>query len=246
MSFEAAAWAMKQRPKTAAEKLCLVAIADCIHSEMDYCWPSVDHLSDMILCSKRNTQYVLKSLEEQGFESVEKIAGRSSRYRLLRGANSAPLKPIAQGGAISCTGGRNDIPSNPPKSKVQPSNKEGINKEKGICTFELIWNQYPRKESKARAQTAFLNLKKSEQQELVDHLPLRIKNQYSTMDKQFIPYLSTFINQRRWRDDPTTFSQKANIRLMTDNQLLKLAQEKNLSTHGLSREILIQKIERVA
>ena len=36
------------------------------------------------------------------------------------------------------------------------------------------------------------------------------------------------------------------IRSMSNNQLLRLAAEKNLSTHGLDREALITKIERAA
>ena len=227
MSFEAAAWAMKQRPKNATEKLCLIAIADCIHSEMDYCWPSVDYIAETTLSSKRNVQYVIKSLAEQRFISIEKIPGRASRYRLVR-----------------------DNRPNPLEMGVQHPNKELIMNIKETCPlFDKFWNQYPRKESKGRAESAFKKLKKAEQQSLLDHLPDRIDRHLSKVEKQFVPLPSSFINQKRWEDDWEPIAdeaKKTNIRGLSDNALLKLAGEKKISTHGLNRDALILKIERAA
>jgi len=67
MSFEAAAWAIKQRPESATEKLLLIALADCMNAETGRCFPSVDYLADAALCSKRTAQRAIKSLEAQGF-----------------------------------------------------------------------------------------------------------------------------------------------------------------------------------
>ena len=254
---------MKQRPKNATEKLCLIAIADCIHSEMDYCWPSVDYLADTTLGSKRNVQYVIKSLTEQGFISIEKIPGRASRYRLVRdnmgqhgstedkgGAKSARVQPVAGGGAMGCMGGRKENRPNPLEMGVQHPNKELISNIKETCPlFDTFWNQYPRKESKGKAESAFKKLRKAEKQALLDHLPNRVEKHLSKVEKRYVPLPSTFINQKRWLDEWQPIAeeeQKTSIRRLSDNQLLKLASQKKLSTHGLDREALISKIERAA
>ena len=133
---------------------------------------------------------------------------------------------------------------------VQPPNKELISNLKETCPlFDSFWNQYPRKESKSRAESAFKKLRKAEKQALLDHLPNRVDRHLSKVEKRYVPLPSTFINQKRWLDEYEAIAkeeQKTSIRSLSDNQLLKLARQKKLLTHGLDREALILKIERAA
>jgi hypothetical protein len=147
-------------------------------------------------------------------------------------------------------GGRKENRPNPLEMGVQHPNKELISNIKETCPlFDTFWNQYPRKESKGRAESAFKKLKKAEQQSLLAHLPDRIDRHLSKVEKRFVPLPSSFINQKRWEDDWEPIAdevKKTNIRGLSDKALLKLASEKKLSTHGLDRNALILKIERVA
>lgn len=64
-------------------------------------------------------------------------------------------------------------------------------------SFEQFWNAYPRKENKRRAETAFKNLTKKDQN-------LAIKDsreRYKHTDKKFIPHATTYINGERWNDE---------------------------------------------
>jgi len=85
MSFEAAAWAIKQRPESPTEKLILIALADCMNSETGRCFPSVDFLAEAALCSKRTAQRAIKSLESQGFINRSFRVNDTPLYRLNLG-----------------------------------------------------------------------------------------------------------------------------------------------------------------
>ena len=82
MSYEAAAWAIQQRPKTAHEKLVLVVIADCLNKDSLRCDPSISHLADLCLCNTRTVMRAVQGLEKQGFISVEKALGIRTKYTL--------------------------------------------------------------------------------------------------------------------------------------------------------------------
>jgi len=116
-------------------------------------------------------------------------------------------------------------------------------------SFKTFWNQYPRRESKAKAETAFARLTAKDRDALLAHLPERIDRHLSKLETRYIPMPGTFINQRRWLDEYEAVADEVtatNLRAMSDSQLLKLAGERKLSTHGLNRDALIIKLERAA
>jgi hypothetical protein len=67
--------------------------------------------------------------------------------------------------------------------------------------FEQFWLLYPRREARKRAHTAFSRLSKSDQQALIEHIPIRIEKAWKDQQKQFIPLPDSFIRGRRWEDD---------------------------------------------
>lgn len=82
MSFAAAAWAIKQKPKSAHEKLVLVILADCFNAENTRCDPSLSFLANTALCSEKTVRRAVASLEEQGYFITKKSHGRSTHYQL--------------------------------------------------------------------------------------------------------------------------------------------------------------------
>ncbi len=71
--------------------------------------------------------------------------------------------------------------------------------------FDLFWDLYPIKQAKAYSFEKFKKLKPHEVDDLIDRLPTIVEyhNQISTREKfiPMLPHASTFINQKRWRDD---------------------------------------------
>ena len=98
MSFQAAAWAIKQRPQSATEKLLLIALADCMNGETGRCFPSIAFLANAALCSTRTAQRGIKSLEQQGFISRCFRVNDTPLYKFLDPCqNDTPRQTTTQG-----------------------------------------------------------------------------------------------------------------------------------------------------
>lgn len=67
MSFEAAAWAIKQTPASAREKLILIVLADCHNDNTGQCDPSLQYLMKHALCARSTLVEALDNLEREGF-----------------------------------------------------------------------------------------------------------------------------------------------------------------------------------
>ena len=72
-------------------------------------------------------------------------------------------------------------------------------------SFSFFWKQYPRKDSKVPAQKAYEKLCTSAelQQAILDALQkFKVCDQWVRESGKFIPFASTWLNQRRWEDEP--------------------------------------------
>ncbi|KVZ26990.1 hypothetical protein WL14_00665 [Burkholderia cepacia] len=78
-----------------------------------------------------------------------------------------------------------------------------IDKDESFASF---WKLYPRKDAKVQARKAFLKLAPSAEllEQILDALD-RFKrcDQWVREDGKFIPFASTWLNQRRWEDEST-------------------------------------------
>lgn len=64
--------------------------------------------------------------------------------------------------------------------------------------FETFWKLYPRKEAKKKSRDAWAKLPLSDRDAVIKHIPLR----KWPAQKQFTLLASTFLNGRRWEDEP--------------------------------------------
>lgn len=87
--------------------------------------------------------------------------------------------------------------------------------------FVLFWEAYPRKASKVAAKKAFDKLKVDDSllEQMLNVLEIQ-KQSKQWADKQFIPYPTTYLNQRRWEDELE--EEQEEILKQTDVGLFKL------------------------
>ena len=81
------------------------------------------------------------------------------------------------------------------------TNKQGNN----IISFDRFWEAYPRKEGKPKAKTVFDKLKPDEGllQRMLDSIERwKRTDQWQEDGGRYIPHPSTWLNQRRWEDEP--------------------------------------------
>ena len=90
MSFEAAAWAIKQTPDTQTDKLVLIALCDCLNSNTQRCDPSNAHLAEAAMCSERYISDSTTRLENSGFITVIRKHGRRNKYTIKTPELSSP------------------------------------------------------------------------------------------------------------------------------------------------------------
>lgn len=94
------------------------------------------------------------------------------------------------------------IQSNPIQSESE--SKSESKRARTREDFDLFWNAYPKKKSKADAEKAFKKLNPDKQ--LLDTMLGALEEQKRSQDwkrdnGQFIPYPATWLNGRRWEDD---------------------------------------------
>lgn len=81
--------------------------------------------------------------------------------------------------------------------------------------FEEFWSAWPRKTAKAEAEKAFRKLKPS--RELLDKILADIRRRTSSADwadQKFIPYPATYLNGKRWEDEPA--EKKPNLQVVSE------------------------------
>jgi len=83
MSFEAAAWAIKQSPETQTDKLVLIALCDCYNKHNSRCDPSNTFLAKSAMCSERYVSESLSRLERDGYITITRRAGRRNNYQII-------------------------------------------------------------------------------------------------------------------------------------------------------------------
>ena len=81
-----------------------------------------------------------------------------------------------------------------PYSPAKPSRLSGED-------FEIFWKAYPRKESKSQAKKSFAKVTVRLETLLNALETQKQSDQWKRNGGQYIPYASTWINQRRWEDE---------------------------------------------
>lgn len=155
---------------------------------------------------------VNRSYEEivGGMDAIERVAFRFLKGQVDRNLEISAVRSEAR---INKTN-QNATNDNKTEQKITNvtkslNNNKNKNKEenKNNITelFDRFWKAYPRHEAKANALKAFEKLKPTE--DLLQTMLRAIEKQKSTAQwqengGQFIPHPATWLNQRRWEDEP--------------------------------------------
>ena len=87
-------------------------------------------------------------------------------------------------------------------NRKKRSKKNPEKQKKQDFAFDSVYDIYPIKKSKQESKNAFSRIPKKTMKDFIRALKANIKHwQEEGVDKQYIPHLSTFINQRRWEDE---------------------------------------------
>lgn len=199
---------------TPSEKLLYGEISS-LTGKTGYCFASNAYFAALYGLTERTIRRMLADLHEQGYIRIEDGNGGRQRRRIYAGINPLALNPdknVREPGQ-KCPGNpdknvpriskENNKANNPPKA---PQGAESVPAWKPD-RFAGLWDYYPRHTSKQAAAKAWEKLKPSD--ELIAEIGRALRRQKACDEWQRgvgIPYLSTYLNQRRWEDELGDFS----------------------------------------
>lgn len=175
-----------------------------------YCYASNEYFMRVFSLSERTIQNLLNALKRGGYVRITDGSGGSGRRKIFAGLN-----PLLDNPAENCGVTPKNFSPNPAKNCTQTSieNKKENNSPKAPQgaesapvwkpdRFAGLWDYYPRHTSKQAAVKAWDKLRPSD--ELIAKIGKALRRQKAWDEWQRgvgIPYLSTYLNQRRWEDE---------------------------------------------
>lgn len=175
-----------------------------------YCYASNEYFTRVFSLSERTIQNMLNALKRGGYVRITDGNGGSGRRKIFAGLN-----PLLDNPAENCGVTPQKFSPNPAKNCTQTSieNKKENNPPKAPQgaesapvwkpdRFAGLWDYYPRHTSKQAAVKAWDKLRPSD--ELIAKIGKALRRQKAWDEWQRgvgIPYLSTYLNQRRWEDE---------------------------------------------
>lgn len=208
MSFQAMAWAVKQKVGNATGKAILLMLANYA-DERGECFPSQERLADECECSVATVARWVKAFEEMGFLSRQKQYGDGGYRRAdrLRICTDLPVTKLP----ITELPSR-ELPNSESKLTRQKAGAEPIIEPINTLSsasarkqFDQFWSLYPHKVGKPVAEKAFFKaLKRSTFEEIISGL----RRYIAKTDDRAWCNPSTFLNQDRWGDIPAETPQK--------------------------------------
>lgn len=197
MSFQAMAWAVKQKLPT-REKFILIMLANYA-DENNYCWPSNGRLCNDTSMSKNTLLAGLRALAEIGLIDIIKRSEDGytlpNKYKL----HSEPVGSNSERGVVqNLHGGGSNSEPKPINEPINKPIKESIS-----IDFEEFWDLYPKKIGKLAALAAFKKAVKICDPEIILNAAELFAEQRFGQDDKFTPNPATWLAQGRW-DDKTT------------------------------------------
>jgi len=170
-----------------------------------YAYPSNRMLEETLKMSTSSVARTLKKLETERYINRELIyndKGEVTQRRIYI------LPSLVKGGIPK----NEDTPMSempiPPSQNRQLYNIHSINKDNSIRdnkayteAFEILWQSYGKRGNKQTSRKAFLRLSDKDKRAMIQRIPEYVTAHQNANKMEFLPHLSTFINQRRWEDE---------------------------------------------
>lgn len=179
-------------------ELRLLLIISSLCAKEGYCYASNEYLANIFHETERNISVKLKKLESKGYLHIKyEYIGTAVKSREIR----LTKKSTAIDKNINRTVDKNIKDNNISKSNNISINNKEIYKER----FEVFYKAYPKHLKKAEVEKWFLKNKPDETlfKTIMTQLE-KFKQTKEWSNTQYIPYPSTWLNQKRWEDQIET------------------------------------------
>lgn len=178
-----------------------------MNAEQNMAWPSISRICDETGMSRHTIIKYTSLLEDNKWLIVNRNGRQISTPGGIQANNeylvNVPAKVVQEMHYLIAKVVQMDDQgsANGPPKVVHPvhSNNNINNNINNNCEFDRFWTAYPKKVAKPAATKAFKKIKPQELDGILSDIAKRKTNGWQ--DPQFIPYPSTYLNQRRWEDE---------------------------------------------
>ena len=176
-----------------ARKCILMGVLIGLSKREGYAYPSNQTLSKIMNVSVDSIQRDLQSLEESKY--IKREVERNEKKEIV--SRKIYILDLTADLRLPLTADLR-LPS---PQKCDSNRDKSININNDINMFETIWSLYKKKGVKETAKKAFEKLSKNEIESIQTHIPKYIECHELADKVDFIPHLSTYLNQKRWNDE---------------------------------------------
>ena len=201
MSFEAMAWASKQKTGNSGQKLVLLMLANHANGVTGQCNPSHKRLAEICEMGASTLRKHITELEKSGFLTIipKFVDGVQlpNQYNL----NMEGCSNQAEGMLNTSTGVCSNRAPNKQEDKTVIKPTGDIDP-----LFESFWKAFPRKTNKGFAKKVFAKLKVNDDllATMLKAIETQKRSVWKDKDPQYIPHPSTWLNGERWEDEVQT------------------------------------------
>jgi|11BtaG_2_1085332.scaffolds.fasta_scaffold11751_3 hypothetical protein len=192
--------------QTPTKRLILILLANYC-DDQNSCYPSYTHIAKLAgLKDPKHIAKIVKEFESLGLLKIQRRfkddgGNTSNRYFLtLRSTDTPPH------GLETPTPPSPETPSllvsTPPNTKEDTKDKTKDNTKAYNSDFKSFWSLYPRKDNKAKAEESYKSiLKKFSHEQMIAYVESYNNDiEFQKKDKKFIPFCTTWLNQKRFLD----------------------------------------------
>jgi hypothetical protein len=165
-----------------------------------YCFATNRYFSELYSVAKETISRWISHLQELGYIGVDMVKTNSGAIDMRRIVifPSKDQYPLTKKDIPPCRKDQGTIYNNTSKNNIHAPHDQ-------IKGFERFWSVYPKRKGKEAARKAFAKLEPDD--ELLGVMIAAIQqemksDQWKRNGGQYIPYPATWLNQRRWEDEP--------------------------------------------
>lgn len=201
MSHIAMNWALTKKQLTPSQWIVLIKLADR-HNPDFGCFPSINKIADDCNISRKTVLRCLSLLEDMNLIKRESRnlpnGGITSNFFHLNLNDEIYFDPLGQNDPTPQCQNDPTLGSKcaPKQVKDNPVNKFEIYDR----LFDDMWTKWPKKVSRPVAKASFYKACKRAKPEDIVKASKEFAEHVKNRDPQYIPHLSSWLNQDRWND----------------------------------------------
>lgn len=184
----------------ALDKVILVEI-DSLDNGDKHCCAGNDYLAKFCQCSESKISRAISKLVELKYIKVHSFDGRMRKLQSCLSFSTIQSRQIAEAASQNVPP---IIISNNTYNNIDNKSISTKHKTKNLYTdgFDEFYSIYPRPVVKSTALAAWSKLKPNEdlKRTIISDVKRRIDGEWKEREEKYIPYPSTYLNQRRWED----------------------------------------------